>query len=86
MYNRRKIKKNAKENIKHGYFHSVIVVFICSLLLAGGFNYTTKNILNASIKNEQSHKIVNNSKLSNSEIIDELLEKTIDDKKREERI
>lgn len=86
MYNRKKIKKNAKENIKHGYFHSVIVVFICSLLLAGGFNYTTKNILNASIKNEQSHKIINNSKLSNSEIIDELLEKTIDDKKREERI
>ena len=86
MYNRKELKKQAKKNIKSCYFHNVIVVFICTILLAGGFNYTTKNILNVSMNNEKNNKIINNSKLSNSEIIDELLEKTYEEKKFEEKI
>ena len=46
MYNRKDLKKEARKNIKNCYFRNVIVVFICTILLAGGFNYTTKNILN----------------------------------------
>ena len=45
MYNRKTLKKNARYSIKKNYFHNVIVVFICTLLLTGGFNYTTKNVL-----------------------------------------
>lgn len=72
--NRKLLKKEAKNNIKHHYFRNVIVVFICSLLLTGGFNYTT-NILEVDTTNEKVNEILNNTKITNSEIIEELLEK-----------
>jgi len=58
MYNRKTLKKNARYSIKKNYFHNVIVVFICTLLLTGGFNYTTKNVLHVPIENE-NNKIIN---------------------------
>ena len=86
MYNRKDLKKEARQNIKLCYFHNVIVVFICTILLAGGFNYTTKNILNISIDNEKNSKIINNSKLSNGEIINEIIDKAYKEKKIEKKI
>lgn len=86
MYNRKDLKKEARNNIKTCYFRNVIVVFICTILLAGGFNYTTKNILNISIDNEKNSKIINNSKLSNGEIINEIIDKAYDEKKIEKKI
>ncbi len=35
MLDRRILKKNARENIKHGYIKSVVVCFICFVLLSG---------------------------------------------------
>lgn len=80
MYNRKTLKKNARYSIKKNYFHNVIVVFICTLLLTGGFNYTTKNVLHVPIENE-NNKIINNVKLSNSEIIEDLLGEVSEQKK-----
>ena len=45
MIDQKTIKKEAKKSIKKHYFRSIILVFVCSLLLAGGFNFTTKNII-----------------------------------------
>lgn len=64
------IKKESKKNIKKHYFRSVIVVFICSVLLTGGFNFTTENILNTSDNQKETNKIINNTKISGIEIID----------------
>lgn len=77
MESRKNIKKQARKNVKKNYFRSIIVVFICAIFMAGGFNYSTKNILETDLANEELEKIlVNKNKLSNTEIIDELLEKT----------
>jgi len=84
--NREEIKKEARKNLKRNYFQNLIVVFICSLLLAGSFNFATKNILNTNINDKISSEILNNKTLSNSEIIDKLLNKTEDEKKLEEKI
>lgn len=84
--NRKEIKKIARKNLKRNYFQNLIVVFICSLILAGSFNFTTKNILNTNINDKISSEILNNKTLSNSEIIDQLLNKTEDEKKIEEKI
>lgn len=85
--NRKEIKKNARINLKSGYFKSVILVFVCTILLSNGFTYNTKNILTV----DNSYKavaeiITNKDKLSNSEIIDELLNKGPLEKEAEEKI
>jgi len=82
----KKIKRDALKNVKHNYFKSVIVVFICTILLSGGINLSSKNILNIDFKNVKNMEILNNTYKSNSEIIDELLEKTRDEKIREENV
>ncbi len=83
--NRKEIKKEARKNIKTKYFRNVIIVFICSCLLSSGFNYTTKNILSVETSNENINHILNNSKITNSEIIDQILDKTDVEKKIEEK-
>ena len=80
------IKKEALKNIKHNYFKNVIVAFICTVLLAGGINLSSKNILNIDLTNHKNIEILNNSYKSNSEIIDELLEKTLEEKDYDENI
>lgn len=71
---RKKIKTNAKINLKQGYFKNVIFVFLCTIILSGGFTYTTRNILEVDTTNELVTEIlINKDKLSNSEIIDELI-------------
>ena len=71
MYNRKTLKKNARYSIKKNYFHNVIVVFICTLLLTGGFNYTTKNVLHVPIENE-NNKYEKYIKKVPKEILDEI--------------
>ena len=83
MINRKQLKKDARNNIKHHYFRNIILTFICSVLLAGGFNYTTRNIISIDVTDAKVNKILNNKNLTSSEIIDELLEKTTTEKKIE---
>ncbi len=76
MKNRKELKQISKNNIKSHYFRNVIFVFICTILLSGGFTYTSKNILEIETPSETINEIIlNNEKISNSEIIDELLKK-----------
>ena len=84
--NYKKIKREAFKNVKHNYFKSVIVVFICTILLAGGINLSSKNILNIDLKNVKNIEILNNSYKSNSEILDELVEKIQDENIRDENV
>ena len=72
----RKLKRNARMSVKRHYYRNVLVVFICSLLLAGGFNYTTKNIRNIDVHDKKVSQIINNKTLTSSEVIDEVIEKT----------
>ena len=83
----KKIKNNAKNNLKHNYFKNVIVVFVCTILIFGGINYSTKNILKVDITNKENIEVINNYKnKSNSEILDDLLEKTTKEKEYEEYV
>ena len=85
--NRKEIKRNARNNIKRNYFRNVIIVFICTILLSGGLTFRTKNILEVNTNNENVSKIlINKDKLSNSEIIDELLNKGDKEKEKEEKL
>jgi len=74
--NRKEIKKSARNNIKTKYFRNVIIVFICTCLLSSGFNYTTKSIVDIETPNEQINLIINNTKITNSEIINQIIDKT----------
>lgn len=83
----KQIKNNAKNNLKHNYFKNVIVVFVCTILIFGGINYSTKNILKVDITNKENIEVINNYKnKSNSEILDDLLEKTTKEKEYEEYV
>ena len=73
--NYKKIKIEAKKNLKRNYFKNVLVVFLCSILLYGGLNLATKNILEVDLRNKNNVEKVNNYK-ENSEILDELLSKS----------
>lgn len=84
---RKKLKREAKQNIKHNYFKNVLILFICTIFISGGVTYTTKNILDVDITAEENVKILNNREnKTNSEIIDELLEKTMEEKQYEEKV
>ena len=75
MIDQKTIKKEAKKSIKKHYFRSIILVFVCSLLLAGGFNFTTKNIIDVPGAQKEASKIINNKKISGTEILDEIEKK-----------
>lgn len=66
------LKKEARKNVKRNYFRNVVVAFICSILLYGGFNYATLNIRKDLVKDE--YKILEKSKITNGEIIEELVD------------
>ena len=57
--NLKKIKKDAKKNVKNNYFKSLLVVFFVSLLLSGGIKLSTKNILDLDVSNSDNVKIIN---------------------------
>ncbi len=85
MDSRKLLKQKAKENIKHHFFRNVILVFIASVLMSGGYIYSTKDIF--STDNEEAViSIINEKqeKKSNAEIVNELLKETIDEKEHEE--
>ncbi len=86
MKTRKELKKTAQKTMKQHYFRNVILVFLCTCLLAGGVRYTTKNILNISIQDTKVNQLINHSKLSNSEIIDEILQKSTKEKKIEQTL
>ena len=75
MIDQKTIKKEAKKSIKKHYFRSIILVFVCSLLLAGGFNFTTKNIIDVPRAQKEASKIINNKKISGTEVLDEIEKK-----------
>ena len=84
MFDRKEIKKEARENISYHYFRNVIVVFICSVALAGGFTYSSKNFLETDRASEKIESLVSRKqKISNSEIINNLIEKTSKEKKED---
>ena len=83
--NYKKIKKEARKNIKHNYFKNVIVMFLCTLLISG-ISLSSKNILNVDISKVKNIEIMSNPYKSNSEIIDELLEKMGDAKETEKNV
>ena len=81
----KELKKNAKNNIKHNYFRNVVFVFLCMILINGGFSYSN-NILDVDTSTKEINELLNNSKLSNSEIIDQIIDKTELRKDIEEKV
>ena len=82
-----KIKSEAKKNFKHNYFRNLIVVFICTILLSGVINFSTKNILSIDLTNKENVKTVDSYNVkSNSEVLDELLGKSKKEEKEDEDI
>ena len=78
----RDLKKRARKNIKNNYFKSLLVVFFSSILIVGGINFSTKNILKVDITSDKYVEILNKyDNKTNSEIIDELLQKTVEEKR-----
>ena len=76
MNSRKILKKRARENIHNHYFRNVILVFICSLMLTSGFSYSTCNILESRIGTNPSRSILyNNRKITNSDVINEIIKK-----------
>ena len=39
------LKKLAKKNIKRHYFRNILVAFIATIILTGGYTYTTNKVL-----------------------------------------
>ncbi len=86
MFNRKELKKKAKQNIKHHYFRNVIIVFICSLLLTGNFSNSRNSILEIDPNSIEIKEVLNDNKLTKKEIIDKILLKTKEEKKIEDKI
>ncbi len=83
----RDLKKRARKNIKNNYFKSLLVVFFSSILIVGGINFSTKNILKVDITSDKYVEILNKyDNKTNSEIIDELLQKTVEEKRYKQYI
>lgn len=45
------------------------------MLLAGGFNFTTKNLIDIPAAQKEANKIINNKKISGTEVLDEIEKK-----------
>lgn len=86
MLKRKELKNSAKKTVSCHYFKNVLFVFLCSLLLTGGFNYTTKNIQPLEFHDQKINNLLRNKSLTSSEIFDELLEKTNTKPKLEQKI
>ena len=84
--NRKDLKKKAKTTINHHYFRNVIFLFICTLLLSGGFSYNKESILEVDLVNEHIADIFNNKDLTSNEIINQILNKTEHQKKIEDKL
>ncbi len=85
MINRKEIKNRARNNLKHHYFRNVLVTFIVATVLAGGFSYTSKNLLEVPVLDNTKIEIID-SRLSNSEIVRELIVRNDTPKKYEEKL
>lgn len=80
-----KIKTEARKNLKRNYFKNVLMVFICSVILYGSLTLTNNNILKVDLTNKDNVENVNNYK-ENSEVLDELLNKSDTEKKYEDYV
>ena len=83
--NYKRIKREARKNIKHNYFKNIIVTFICTILMSGGIALSSKRIININFKKIDEINILNNQYKSNSEIIDEFIV-NLKENKEEKRI
>ncbi len=82
--NLKQIKKDAKHNVWNNYFKNLLVVFVCTLLISGGIDYSRRNILDVDLLNKDVVSIVNNYEdKSNEESFDTLLEKSSTEKEYE---
>jgi len=85
--NNKLIKNEAKHNIKKNYFKNILVVFICTILISGGIGLSSKNILDIDISDSENIRILNKYSIkSNSEILDELIDKTSEYKELEKKV
>ena len=86
--NIKELKKEAKRNIKNNYFKSLLVVVFTTFVISGGVNLSSRNILNKTdITSSEQIEVVNTyNRKSNSEVLDEILEKTEQEKETESKI
>ena len=83
----KEMKKIAKQNIKSNYIKNLLLVFICGLLMSGGFNFMSNNILDVDISKQENVRLLNMyDKQSNSDALNEILHKTEVDKKVEKYV
>lgn len=68
------IKKEAKKNLKRNYFKNVLMAFICSLIVYGGFTITS-SILDIDLSNKDTLEKINHFK-ENTDILDDLIDKS----------
>lgn len=87
MKSRNLIKKSARKIIKKHYFRNVILVFVCSVLLAGGFTYSTKDILNFNSYESDFGKLLGISdRIENSKIVEDLIKEIRDEQEVEVKL
>lgn len=74
------LKKLAKKNIKRHYFRNILVAFIATIILTGGYTYTTNKVLD----NENFRTVINDKKTkkTNAEVIKEILVVTDEEKNK----
>lgn len=81
------LKKKAKQNVKRHYFRNILVAFIASILISGGYTYTTNNIL--TLNNQNTIKTIINSrnvKKTHAEVIKEIFIKPKENKIKENKL
>lgn len=81
MFNRKEIKKEAKQNLKRHYLTTILLVFICSIIITGTYNYSTSNIYDSnSQKNTQIKKTATEKKSTYDIIVESITKKPIQKK------
>ena len=78
MENRKVLKKRARKSVKSHYFRNVLLVFLASIIIAGGYDYVTNVLDSKPIINSERGNIALNipeASKNNIEVIDEFLNK-----------
>lgn len=75
MFDRKEIKKEAKQNLKRHYLKTILLVFICSIIITGTYNYSTSNIYDSNSQKNTQIETKETEKKSTYEIIVESITK-----------
>lgn len=78
MENRKVLKERARKSVKSHYFRNVLLVFLASIIIAGGYDYVTNIFDSKPIINSERGNIALNipeAKKNDIEVIDEFLNK-----------